>query len=291
MKLLHSNTPYTFLGVDNDFKSAKVGVLPVPYDSTSSYRTGMRHGPQAIIDASRQFELFDIESGKETYKEIGFFTFDEIQCSKKDPAQVIQAVQESVEEILGAGKWPLMLGGEHSLSSGAVAACHEKFGELTVLHIDAHADMRPQYEGTPYNHASVMARCRAMVPVVSVGIRSYSIDEAKEVRTKYKDVIFDAAPLTAERIAQIISKIKTERVYISIDIDGFDPAVMPAVGTPEPGGLQWMETLRLLKEVGRHKNVVGADIVELCPIPGNVISDFACAKLAYKLAGYCLLKK
>ncbi|MDE1797846.1 MAG: agmatinase [Candidatus Micrarchaeota archaeon] len=291
MKLFHSNTPYTFLGVDSDFKKARVGVLPVPYDSTASYRTGMRHGPQAIIDASRQLELFDIEAGKEIGKEIGFFTFDELQCSKKDPAQVIKAVQESVEEILAAGKWPLMLGGEHSLSSGAVAACKEKFGELTVLHIDAHADMRPEYEGTPYNHASVMARCRAMGPVVSVGVRSYSIDEAKEVRGKYKDVVFDASPLTEARVKEIVGKIKTDKVYISIDIDGFDPAVMPAVGTPEPGGLQWMETLRLLKEVGQKKTVVGADVVELCPIPGNVIADFACAKLCYKLAGYCLLKK
>ncbi len=291
MKLYHSNTPYTFLGVENDFKAAKVGVLPVPYDSTSSYRTGQRHGPQAIIDASRQLELFDIEAGKEIYKEIGFFTFDEIQCSKKDPAHVIAAVQESVAEILKAGKWPLILGGEHSISSGAVAACHEKHGELTVLHIDAHADMRPEYEGTPYNHASVMARCRRVGPVVSVGIRSYSEEEAKVLRTKYKDVIFDASPLTEARVKEIISKIKTGNVYVSIDIDGFDPAVMPAVGTPEPGGLQWVETLRLLKEVGRQKNVVGADVVELCPLPGSVVSDFACAKLAYKLAGYCLLKK
>jgi len=291
MKLFHSNTPYTFMGVENDWEHAKVGVLPVPYDSTATYGTGQRAGPNAIIQASRQLELYDIETKTDLAQALGFFTFPELMCSKKDPALVNKAVEESVGEILRSGRFPLMLGGEHSITPGAVKAAAAHYKDLCVLHIDAHADMRPAHEETEYNHACAMARCREMVPAVSVGIRSYSDGEVAAVEGKYKDVIFDASPLTPKRVEQIISKLKGEHVYISIDIDGFDPAVMPATGTPEPGGLGWYEVLALLKQVGQSRKIVGVDIVECAPVPSSNITEFACAKLAYKLCGYALLGK
>ncbi len=288
MKLFHSNTPYTFLGVENDWDKAKVGVLPVPYDSTSSYGTGQRWGPNAIIQASRQLELYDIESRADFSQTLGFFTFPELMCSKKDPARVVKAVEESVDEILKAGRFPLTLGGEHSITPGAVRAARAHYRDLCVLHIDAHADMRHSYEETEYNHACSMARCREIVPVVSVGVRSYSQEEADVVEGKYKDFIFDASPFLPKRIEQILNRLSGAHVYVSIDIDAFDPSIMPAVGTPEPGGLDWYEVLSLLRRVGAKKRIVGADIVELAPIPGQPASDFACAKLAYKLCGYAL---
>jgi len=291
MKLFHSNTAYSFMGVENEWESAKVGVLPVPYDSTVTYGTGQRAGPNAIIQASRQLELYDIEMKADLTKTIGFFTFPELMCSKKDPARVIKAVEESVHEILKAGRFPLMIGGEHSITPGAVRATHAHYKDLYVLHIDAHADMRPAHEETEYNHACAMARCREMGPAVSVGIRSYSHDEIENVEGKYKDDIFDASPLTSSRIDKIISRLKGNNIYVSIDIDGFDPAVMPATGTPEPGGLGWYEVLALLKKVGEKKKIVAADIVECAPMPGQTITEFACAKLAYKLCGYALYGK
>lgn len=290
MDLFHSGIPYTYLGLQADFAKAKVAILPVPYDSTASYRTGQREGPAAIIAASRQLELYDVERKMDLSAKIGFHTLNEMTCSKKDPAQVVKAVEESVDELLEKKKWPLMLGGEHSITSGAVKAAKKYFSDLTVLHLDAHADMRLDYEGTPYNHASVMARCREMVPVVSVGVRSYSEEEKEAVEGKYADVIFDASSLTPSRITAILSKIKTKYVYITIDVDGLDPSIVPSVGTPEPGGLDWHGTLALLRAVGAQKQVVAADVVELCPIPGLIYSDFTCAKLAYKLAGYCLIR-
>jgi agmatinase len=276
------------MGGENNWAKAKVGVLPVPYDSTATYGTGQRAGPNAIIQASRQLELYDIETKTDFTQTIGFFTFPELMCSKKDPALVNKAVEESVHEILKSGRFPLMLGGEHSITPGAVRAVHAHYKDLYVLHIDAHADMRPAHEETEYNHACAMARCREMGPAVSVGIRSYSRDEVAAVEGKYKDYIFDASPLTPKRIEQIIAKLRGEHIYVSIDIDGFDPAVMPATGTPEPGGLGWYEGLALLKAVGAAKTIVGADIVECAPVPGSNITEFACAKLAYKLCGYAL---
>ena len=159
--------------------------------------------------------------------------------------------------------------------------------DLCVLQIDAHADMREEYENSKYSHASVMARVREICPAVSVGIRSYSKEEAKLIKEKYSDVIFDSRIKGKEN--EILSKIKEKNVYITIDADGFDPSIMPGVGTPEPGGLLWDETLSLLKKVCAEKNIVGFDIVELMPISSNAASDFTCAKLAYKLAGYSLL--
>lgn len=291
MKLFHAGTPYTFLGVENDWDKAKVAVLPVPYDSTASYGTGQRWGPSAIIQASRQLELYDIESGADFSQTLGFFTLSELTCSKRDPALVVRAVEESVAQILHEGRFPLILGGEHSITPGAVKAAQASHKDLCVLHIDAHADMRPEYEGTPYNHACSMARCREICPVVSVGVRSYSEEERGAVEGPLRNVIFDASPLLPRRIEQILGRLPGQHIYISIDVDAFDPSFMPAVGTPEPGGLDWQGVLALLCRVGAKKKIVGADVVELAPIPGTPASDFACAKLAYKLCGYALHRR
>ncbi|MFA5108798.1 MAG: agmatinase [Candidatus Micrarchaeia archaeon] len=288
MDYLHSSTPFAFMGSQTDWEDAKVVVLPVPYDSTASYKSGQRHGPNAIIDASRQLELYDIEFAREISKELKFHTLSELQCDKSSPKKVIDALQDTVDKILEEGKFPLIFGGEHSITTGAVQSAFAHYDDLCVLQIDAHADMRDEYEGTKYNHACVMARVREVVPAVSVGIRSYSVSESKIISQKYSDMVFGPA-LDAKIIDKIISRLNKKNVYITIDIDGFDPAIMSATGTPEPGGLGWYDTLSLLKKVCKEKNVIGADIVELMPMQGQHSSEFACAKLAYKLAGYALL--
>jgi len=284
MKLFHSNLPFTFGGLENDFEGAKVCVLPVPYDGTASYKTGQRHGPRALIEASLNMELWDIELAQDASSKVPIYTFDGIQCGKKGPDAVVKAVEESVGEILDAKKFPLMIGGEHSITSGAVKACAEKFKNLSVLHIDAHADMREEYEGTKFSHACAMARCREICPAVSVGIRSMSEEEAKTIKQRKLGGFIFGSEFDIRKVVSLLS----ENVYITIDIDGFDPSIMPATGTPEPGGLQWQQVLDLMKAVGKEKRVVGADIVELMPLPPDVRTDFACAKLAYKLVGYCV---
>lgn len=284
MKLFHSNLPFTFGGVENDFERAKVCILPVPYDGTASYKVGQRHGPHALLEASLNMELWDIELAQDTSAKLPIYTFDDLLCSKKGPGEVVKAVEESVGEIIAKNKFPLMIGGEHSITSGAVKAAAAKHKNLSVLHIDAHADMRDEYEGTKYNHACVMARCREICPAVSVGIRSMSEEEAKAIKSRKLEKYIFGIEFDVKKAVSLLS----ENVYITIDIDGFDPSIMPATGTPEPGGLQWQQVLDLLKAVGKERKVVGADVVELMPLPPDVRTDFACAKLAYKLIGYCV---
>lgn len=282
MNIFHSGLPRTFLGVPNDFAKAKYVVLSAPYDSTASYGTGMRFGPEAILAASRQVETYDIELGK-NFEGCGIFTADELECDRGSPEKNCGFVKEGVEEVLKAGKAPLLLGGEHSVSIGAFEAVAEKFGakNVSVLHIDAHADMRQEYEGTRFNHACVMARCREKLHAVSVGIRSYSEEEAQEIG-KGKLPVFGVDFEPSE-----IVKLLRDNVYITIDLDGIDPSECPAVGTPEPGGLRYRQVLELLRIVCAKKKTVGMDVVELCPIPGNRMSDFLAARLAYKLICYC----
>jgi agmatinase len=287
MKLFHSGLPRTFLGNENDFAKAKAVILPVPYDSTVSYGTGQRFGPQAIIEASRQVELYDIEFGFDISAKAGIFTLDEMEIDRGSPQKTVERVEEGVSEILAAGKMPIVIGGEHSISSGAVKACVKKFGKISVLQIDAHADLRDEYEGTKYNHACVMRRIREMAGTcVQVGVRSMSEEEAEHI-TKNKLEKFIFSPDFDDK--NVLSMLSS-KLYVTIDIDGFDPSEVPAVGTPEPGGLHWQQVLSLLRAVCKKCEIVGFDIVELAPIPGQPASDFLCAKLAYKMVGYSLLK-
>ncbi|MCX8197578.1 MAG: agmatinase [Candidatus Micrarchaeota archaeon] len=281
MKIFHIGLPRTFLGVQSDWQGAKYVILSSPYDSTVSYGVGARNGPKAIIDASRQVELYDIELGKDISSECGIFTADELEVDRGSPQRNCKFVEEAVHAVLEAGKFPILLGGEHSVSVGAFNAL-AKFGKknLSVLQIDAHADMRDEYEGSKYDHACAMARCRENFHAVSVGIRSYSSEEAEAIKKRKLDIY--GSDFSAD---EVIGKLK-EEVYVTIDLDGFDPSEAPAVGTPEPGGLSWKQVTSLLREVCRKRKVVGFDLVELSPIPGNSVSDFLCARLVYKLIGY-----
>ncbi len=282
MKPFKSTDEMKFLGVENDFEKSKVIVLPVPYWGTVSYMKGTENGPSAIIDASWQLEEYDVELGWEISSDVGVFTSEDIEIGDS-PEKTVENVKKAVAEVLKAGRLPVVLGGEHSISSGAYAAVKEKHGEVDVLQIDAHSDLREEFEESKYSHACIMKRVRdAGANAVQVGIRSMSIEEKEYIEKNNLSGNIFGAEFDAD---EVVGKLG-EKVYITIDLDGFDPSEVPAVGTPQPGGLKWKHVHELLRKVCEKKEVMGFDVVELCPIPGNVRSDFLAAKLTYKLMGY-----
>ncbi len=281
MNIFHIGLPRTFLGVPNDEKKARYVVLSSPYEGTVSYGTGTKKGPAAIIDASRQVETYDIETARD-FAECGIYTADELEVSHTSPEKNCEYVQEAVGAVLSEGKVPILLGGEHSVSVGAFNAIAAMKGadKVSVLHLDAHADMRDEYEGTKCNHACAMRRCREKLHAVSVGIRSYSKEEADEIGRQKCDIFgveFDEGA--------VLKKLRKD-VYISIDLDAFDPSECPGVGTPEPGGMKWKQALSLLKKVCETRRVIGFDVVELAPVPGQHVSDFLAARLIYRMICY-----
>ncbi len=236
-------------------------------------------GPSALIKASMNMELYDIETEKEVYRE-GICTLKKLK-TEKNAKGMVKDVYTKVNSLINEGKFVVMLGGEHCITTGAVKAHSEKFKNLSVLQIDAHADLEDSFEGGgKYSHASVMARVKEICPIVQVGIRSVE-------RKINGENIFFAKDLFENDLwmDKVVSQLK-EEVYITIDLDGLDPSIMPAVGTPEPGGLQWYQTLKLLKKIVESKKVVGFDVVELAPLPHNIAPDFLAAKLVYKLLSY-----
>jgi agmatinase len=260
-------------------------VVPVPYDLTSTYQPGSRRGPVAIIEASSNMELYDEELQKETFT-AGIHTTSPVAVDARGPKHVVGAVRKKISRIAAMDKIPVMLGGEHSISFGAVDALKEKYPELMVLQLDAHADLRASYQGSPFSHASVARRISEICPLVQVGIRSMSKEEAEflpesSVKSYSADFLLD----NKDWCETICKDLKGD-VFISIDLDVFDPSIMPATGTPEPGGLSWNNVLSLLKTVSRSCTVRGFDVVELAPIPGIVAPDFMAAKLIYRLMGY-----
>ena len=281
----------TFAGLDADqsaWHSAAAAILPVPYDLTTSYHSGTRNGPLAIIAASQQIELFDEELGCEPAA-CGVHTLPPLPQVAAGPAPMVDAVQDAIAGIVGAGKFPIMLGGEHSVSVGAVRALQARHPDLCVLQLDAHADLRDSYQGTPYSHACMARRVAECCPVVQVGIRSLCAEQYAYLQRAAAITTLFARDCRAGDgwISQCVAALQGP-VYISIDLDVFDPSIMPAVGTPEPGGLGWYEVLTLLRRVTATQQVVGFDIVELCPQPGLHAADFLAARLCYKLIGYCL---
>lgn len=267
-----------------DYQKARVVIFPVPYDATTYYESGTRNGPQAIIDASRHMELYDIEL-KKSVKETDIFTLAALEPSKDSPKGMITRVKGVVEKILADKKIPVTLGGEHSITIGVISAIKNKGYDFSVLHIDAHADLRDDFQGTKYHHGCVMRRVRNLnYSVVQVGIRSVSEEEAEYIESKKINNIFYYPDLP---IDEIISALK-ENVYITFDLDALDPGIMPAVGTPEPAGLSWQEAVNLLKRVAQERKIIGADIVELCPIAGLIAPNFLAAKLVYKIISYIL---
>lgn len=261
---------------------SRIFIVPVPYDRTSTWMKGANQGPRAIIEASGNMELYDIETDSEVYRN-GIFTDDPVDAGLA-PADMVEAVRTRVRGHLAAGKFTVVLGGEHSVSIGAVQAHAREYPGMTVLQLDAHADLREEYDGSKYNHACVMARVRELCPVVQVGIRSMDASERPALeagRVFFAEEIHDGAGWIDEVVAGL-----TETVYITIDLDVFDPSIMPSTGTPEPGGLRWYDALALMKTVCRRRTVVGFDVVEMCPVKGNWAPDFLAAKLIYKILSY-----
>jgi len=272
----------TFLGFQPSFDDAGVVVIPVPYDSTTSYGVGTRFGPSAIIDASTQLELYDIELGKNISDDLPVYTLDELVLDKGDPAKTMKIVEKAVSSVIKAGKKPVVLGGEHSITLGAVKAVKGfADSDISVLHIDAHADLRDSYEGTKHSHASVMRRVREITKsTVQVGIRSMCDEEAEYIK-KENPTIFYGKDFDVKKI---VSQLK-DKVYVTFDIDGFDPSVAPGTGTPEPGGLLWEDVLEIMRAL-KGKQVLGFDVVEVLPTPPLKTTEFIAAKLAYKMMGY-----
>lgn len=267
------------------FETARFAVVPVPYDLTSTYQPGSRLGPAAILAASANMELYDEELGKETYLE-GIYTAPFVETEARGPEHMITAVRNAVAGLVSDRRIPVMLGGEHSITLGAVQAVKDVYPGLSVLHLDAHADMRDSYQGTPYSHACVARRIHEICPIVQLGIRSMSAPEAvfmkdNGVRTYSSDFVFDE-PRWLETVTDQLSG----DVYVSIDLDVLDPAYMPATGTPEPGGLSWRHVIKLLQAVSKKCKVRAFDVVELSPLPGIVAPDFLATKMVYRIMGY-----
>ena len=296
-KLIITPTPVSlprknFGGIGEEYsnlKKSKVVIVPVPYEKTTTYKRGTVDGPSAIIDASIHMELYDEELNQETYK-IGIHTMDALEMDGLSSEAMVEKLYSSTLELLKSNKFPIVLGGEHSVSIGVTKALKEIYPNLSVLQLDAHYDLRDEYFGSKFNHGCTARRISEICPLVQVGTRSLSKEE--------KDYL--ANPQTSGRVKTInvydilemplwkdaITNSLTENVYVTIDLDVFDPSLMPAVGTPEPGGIGWYETLDLLMEVSKDRRIVGFDVVELCPIKDQIASDFLAAKLIYRLLGY-----
>lgn len=295
LKSYQTSLPFNFGGLAPefcDFARSPIVIWPLPFERTTTYMSGTRRGPSAILEASRNMELYDEELGGEVYR-LGIHTLEEMETQEGTIEEVMAAIRTTAAGLLGDGKFFAMLGGEHSITSPAVSACARKYKDLTVLQIDAHADLRETYQGSRWSHASTMRRVVEICPAVQVGIRSLSVEEAEEIpklRTKIywaKDIVEQPA---ADWVPRAVADLG-EHVYLTIDIDGFDPSLVPATGTPEPGGLTWHQVTALIREVAASKKIVAMDLVELLPQPGHHASDFLAAKLVYKTLGYIFLRK
>jgi len=300
MSLSTLTAPLPFLGPDvaAKYEQAKVVILPIPFEATTTYRRGCENGPDAILDASQQVEYYDDEHDREMW-EVGIYTHEAIADTRGDrpvsSAEMLRVTQETVAKLIADDKFVISLGGEHSITTGIVEAYRQANPDepFTVVQIDAHGDLRHEYEGSIHNHACIMKRVVDMgLPTVQIGIRSICKEEADLIREKQLVVI------RAREIAQqpdwmerAWAGIRTQKVFLTIDLDGIDPTLIPGVGTPEPGGLHWFALLTFLERVFQQHDVIGADVMELAPIADSVVSEFTAAKLVYKLIGYQALAK
>jgi agmatinase len=288
--------PENFCGLseeDSRYETSRAVIFPVPLERTTTYERGTRNGPAAIIAASRNMELYDEELERESYKEIGIHTLPAIDTMDGTLDEVITEIFTAELGLLEDEKFPVALGGEHSITPPLVSAVAKKYKDLSVLQIDAHADLRNEYQANPASHACAMRRVVEVCPAVQVGIRSISEEEVQAIphlHTKIywaKDIV--RAPLKSW-IAKVLGDL-SPRVYLTIDLDGFDPSIVPATGTPEPGGLDWHQVTSLIRAVADHKKIVAMDVVELLPQPGDHASNFLAAKLVYKSLGYIFCKE
>lgn len=287
------STDNNFLGITESefhtYESSKVVIQSAPYEKTSSYLEGSKHGPKAIIDASHFVEFYDEETDQEAYKKVGIATLPEINFGDLADEAAVNLIAAETEQHLANGKYLVSLGAEHTVSLGFVKGFTKFHSDFSVLQIDAHSDLRSSYHDNPYSHASVLARIHDLgLPICQIGIRAQCKEEADLIKssplinTWYAHQIQD----NDQWMDDCIAKLK-DKVYLTIDADGFDPSVMPAVGTAEPGGLTWHQGLKFLKKVAEKKHIIGFDIVECAPKEGEILTQFNLAKLLYKILGYC----
>ena len=267
------------------FDDAAVVILPCPVDRTTSYVGGTRNGPHEILQASTHMELWDDEMKADVHG-VGIYTLPEMELPFGEMAALVDEIERVAYEVIARDKFLVTLGGEHSITPPLVSAAARKYPGLSVLQIDAHADMRDSYMGTIHNHACAMRRSLQHATVTQVGIRSLSTEEAEVLPTLQSRVFYDADMRQDPNWIDAVVDSLAEHVYLTIDVDGMDPAIMPATGTPEPGGLSWPEITRLVRTVAERRRIVSADVVELSPIPGMIAPNFLCAKLIYKLLSY-----
>lgn len=283
--------PFRFGGLDDKqarYETARVVVVPVPLERTTTYARGTRKGPGAIIEASRNMETFDEELQLETCQQVGIATLEEMDTDSGSLESVLAHIRTTVMGLLEEGKFPVLLGGEHSLTPPAVSAAARKFPDLSVLQLDAHADLRESYQGNPNSHACALRRVLEVCPAVQVGLRSLSREEAAEIPRLPTRIFWakDVLGRPAAEWAGEVSAALSPHVYLTIDLDAFDPSILPATGTPEPGGLNWEQVTTLVRSVARQRTIVGMDVVELLPTPGLHACDFLAAKLIYRILGY-----
>jgi agmatinase len=276
-----------YMGLPDQFSNldqSKIVLLPVAFDQTTTYRHGTDQGPAALIEASRHLEIYDIETNSEVYRK-GICTLPTIESTQSE--ELLKAVYQEVLQLLKQNKFIVTLGGEHSISFAPIKAYSEFYPSLSVLQLDAHSDLQDRYEGNPWSHASVMARVLELPHVknvVSVGIRSMSPEELKNLKRTTPFFCHDLFE-SDEWMHQVLTHL-SDHVYLTFDLDVFDSSVMPSTGTPEPGGLNWHQVTKFLKLVNQHKQLVGFDLVELCPNPNDPSPDFLAAKLVYKILSY-----
>jgi agmatinase len=284
----HSAPPMTFGGLRQEpgsYAGARAVLLPVPLERTTSYVGGTRNAPREILLASAQLELWDEETQTELQEGV-LYTLPEMELPFPAIDQALAEITRASAAIFDAGKFPVIVGGEHTITPAVVAAAAVRHPGLAVLQIDAHADLRDTYMGGKFNHACAMRRTLEIAPCTQVGIRSLSREEARTLPGLATRIFYDQEMRNdPDWIGAVVSSLR-DPVYVTIDCDGLDPSIMPAVGTPEPGGLGWYELLSLLKAVTASRLVVGCDLVELCPIPGQIGPNFLCAKLISKMLAY-----
>ena len=275
-------------GASRELEGSEIAVLPVPYDKTSTWIKGADKGPFAIIEASPVLELYDPETDYEVYRK-GIYTCPPLDIGMLPPGEMVDHVEKEVLDLVGTGKFVVTLGGEHSVSLGPIRAYNAKIDGLSVLQLDAHLDLREEYESSRYNHACVMDRVKEICPVVHAGIRSMSLEE-KDVPDP-RDVVY-ARDIMEDNtwIDRVVERLSDD-VYVTIDMDVFDPSIVPSTGTPEPGGLNWYQVTALLKAVSERKKIYGFDVVELCPNEYNKAPDYLTAKLVYKFLSYIFSKR
>ncbi|CBN56807.1 MULTISPECIES: agmatinase [Kamptonema] len=290
-----------FLGSEivPDYDQAHVVILPIPYEATTTYRRGCENGPAALLEASHQLECYDEELDREICYDVGIYTnypiADTRNGQRVSSLEMLQVTQKTIQQLIAENKFVIAIGGEHSITAGVVEAYRLSYPDepFTVIQIDAHGDLRHEYEGSIYNHACVMRRIVDMgLPTLQIGIRAICKEEADLIKEKQLNVIRAREIATQpDWMERAFSSIKTRRVFLTIDLDGIDPTLIPGVGTPEPGGLNWYSLTGFLRRLCESYEVLGCDIMELAPVVDSVVSEFTAAKLTYKLIGYQALAK